>query len=259
MIRLPRPPNGIIIKKMDHFRRREDAQVLTMKGGLPRPGLPYLTDVQGSPMVTTVLLRHDLTTKPKAGSLEGILNTQIFMQAWAQVNEDGRFRHHDWTIKVDPDAVFLPSRLRTHLLDIAPASSSEKLYLVNCKQSFGLFGALEVFSREALETYIADYNMGEEARCLTELDWTMMGEDLFMKRCFDLLDIGAKSDFGLLSDGYCNDAPSPCYSGNVTFHPFKTSMSYAECFHEAATYVYICLYVFMYVRAYVCMYCLFAL
>jgi len=209
-------------------------QVLDLKPGLPKPGMGWLLDAPG-PTVRTTLLRHNLQTKPKAGSLEGILNTQIFMQAWKQVNEDGRFRHHDWTVKVDPDAVFIPHRLVAHVADIAPASKPVKIYLINCKQSFGLFGALEVISRVALEEYLADFALGDEARCKTELDWTMMGEDLWMRRCFDVLGIEHKSDFGLLSDGYCNDAPSPCVSGKVTFHPFKDSLSYAKCFKEATT------------------------
>mmetsp|Transcript_70985 Transcript_70985/g.179671 ORF Transcript_70985/g.179671 Transcript_70985/m.179671 type:complete len:589 (+) Transcript_70985:68-1834(+) len=203
-------------------------QEYTITAGLPQPGVAYLQDIQGIPSVKTTLLRQDLTTHPKAGSLEGILNTRIFMQAWKQIDEAGIFRLHDWTIKVDPDAVFLPGRLRSDLAEIAPASSSPNLYLVNCKISFGLFGAVEVFSRVALEKYIA----GTE-RCKNELDWTMMGEDLWMRKCFDLLGVQHQDDFNLLSDGYCSDAPSPCQSGKVTFHPFKSALSYLQCYTEA--------------------------
>mmetsp|Transcript_101854 Transcript_101854/g.263810 ORF Transcript_101854/g.263810 Transcript_101854/m.263810 type:complete len:592 (-) Transcript_101854:138-1913(-) len=203
-------------------------QEYTIVPGLPQPGMAYLQDVQGMASVKTTLLRHDLATHAKAGSLEGILNTRIFMQAWKQIDEAGIFRLHDWTIKVDPDAVFLPGRLRSDLAEIAPASSSPNLYLVNCKISFGLFGAVEVFSRVALEKYIA----GTE-RCKNELDWTMMGEDLWMRKCFDLLGVQHQDDFNLLSDGYCSDAPSPCQSGKVTFHPFKSALSYLQCYTEA--------------------------
>jgi len=205
-------------------------QEYTILPGLPQPGLPYLQDVPGIGSVKTTLLRQDLTTHAKAGSLEGILNTRIFMQAWKQVDEAGTFRQHDWTIKIDPDAVFLPGRLRDELAEIAPASTSPNLYLVNCKISFGLFGAVEVFSRVALEKYIA----GTE-RCKNELDWKMMGEDLWMRKCFDVLGVQHEDDFSLLSDGYCSDAPSPCQSGKVTFHPFKSALSYLQCYTEAIT------------------------
>mmetsp|Transcript_93735 Transcript_93735/g.301704 ORF Transcript_93735/g.301704 Transcript_93735/m.301704 type:complete len:594 (-) Transcript_93735:187-1968(-) len=205
-------------------------QPYTVQPGVPVPGFGDLQFVDGIAPVQTVILRRDLTTTPKAGSLEGILNTQIFMQAWHQVSEDGRFRLHDWTIKVDPDAVFFPQRLIPDLASFAPASSSPNMYLVNCKISFGLFGAVEVFSRVALETYIA----GEE-RCKNELDWTMMGEDLWMKRCLDLLAVQHADDFHILSDGYCSEQASPCQSGKVSFHPFKDALSYLQCYNEAIT------------------------
>mmetsp|Transcript_50831 Transcript_50831/g.146675 ORF Transcript_50831/g.146675 Transcript_50831/m.146675 type:complete len:677 (-) Transcript_50831:30-2060(-) len=195
--------------------------------GEPVSGSDNLLALEG-PAVRTTLLHRDLSTHSKAGSLEGILNTRIFMQAWRQIDESGRFRYHDWTVKVDPDAVFFPSRLRIDLERIAPASSAASLYIVNCEESFGLFGAVEVFSRLALETYIA----GEE-RCMHELDWTMMGEDLWMRKCFDLLGVEHENDFNVLSDGYCGDDPSPCTSGKVAFHPLKSALSYAQCYDEA--------------------------
>lgn len=205
-------------------------QKFTVQPGVPVPGWSDLQLIEGIAPVETTVLNHDLATQPKAGSLEGILNTQIFMQAWHQVNEDGRFRMHDWTIKVDPDAVFLPQRLVPDLQELAPASSSPNFYLVNCKISFGLFGAVEVFSRVALENYLA----GEE-RCKTELDWTIMGEDLWMKRCLDLLGVQHDDDFHILSDGYCSEQASPCQSGKVAFHPFKSALSYLQCYTEAIT------------------------
>lgn len=205
-------------------------QEYTIVPGLPHPGFPDLKEVQGIAPVQTTLLRHDLATHPKQGALEGILNTQIFMQAWAQLDEAGNFRQHDFVSKIDPDAVFLPGRLRNDLAKIAAPSSSPNLYLVNCKISFGLFGAVEVFSRVALEKYIAG-----EQRCKRELDWKMMGEDLWMRKCFDLLGVQHEDDFNLLSDGYCSDKPSPCQSGKVTFHPFKDALSYLKCYDEATT------------------------
>jgi len=41
------------------------------------------------------------------------LNTLVFIKAWQLVKWDGRYQKHDWTVKVDPDAVFFPERLRT--------------------------------------------------------------------------------------------------------------------------------------------------
>lgn len=199
-----------------------------LQPGVPVPGWGDLQWVDGIAPVQSVVLNIGLETHPKPGSLEGILNTEIFMQAWRQVNEDGRFRMHDWTVKVDPDAVFFPQRLVADLKAIAPASTSPNMYVVNCKISFGLFGAVEVFSRVALETYVA----GEE-KCKQSLDWTMMGEDLYMKRCMDFLGVQQADDYHMLSDGYCSEQASPCYSGKVAFHPFKSALSYLQCYTEA--------------------------
>lgn len=203
-------------------------QVYMLTPGIPVAGWGDLQFVSDVAPVQTVLLNHDLTTHPKPGSLEGILNTQIFKQAWKQINEDGRFRHYDWTVKIDPDAVFLPQRLISDLKNIAAPSDNPRLYIVNCKISFGLFGAIETFSRMALEKFIAG-----EQRCLQELNWQMMGEDLWMRRCFDLLGVDHSEDFNMLSDGYCSDEPSPCQSGKVAFHPFKSALSYYQCYNEA--------------------------
>merc|ERR1712061_40350 len=49
---------------------------------------------------------------PIGGEFHTALNTPIFIAVWKQLIKDGRFRYHGWTVKTDPDAVFLPSRLR---------------------------------------------------------------------------------------------------------------------------------------------------
>merc|ERR1711972_495569 len=59
------------------------------------------------------------------------LNTEIFLQAWQFVFYDGRFKKHDWIIKVDPDAVFFPERLRNNVRQhTSPGGAS--LFYMNC-------------------------------------------------------------------------------------------------------------------------------
>jgi len=48
------------------------------------------------------------------------LNAGVFNRVWAEVVRLGRFRRFDWTVKVDPDAVFFPERLRNVLIRRAP-------------------------------------------------------------------------------------------------------------------------------------------
>jgi hypothetical protein len=50
------------------------------------------------------------------GKWDTALNTDIFIRVWNAVSLLGRYEFHDWTVKVDPDAVFFPNRLRELLL-----------------------------------------------------------------------------------------------------------------------------------------------
>jgi len=181
------------------------------------PGPPIRID-------STVL---GISLEAKAGTKEHILNTEIFLKAWEQVKADGLYIEHDWIVKVDPDAVFFPERLRDRLVRITPAGAS--IYFRNCRLSFGLFGALEVMSRLALLSF---YDGLE--RCKQVLPWQSFGEDMFLRKCLDFLRVSPHTDFSLLSDGYCGEQPSPCVSGKVAFHPFKNVETYMRCAQEAS-------------------------
>jgi len=51
------------------------------------------------------------------------MNTGVFNRLWTRVVEIGDYRQHDWTVKVDPDAVFFPDRLRNILRRRSPMNS----------------------------------------------------------------------------------------------------------------------------------------
>merc|ERR1719266_1786395 len=40
------------------------------------------------------------------------VNTGMFVQVWKQIQSDDKYISHDWIVKVDADAVFIPYRLR---------------------------------------------------------------------------------------------------------------------------------------------------
>lgn len=173
----------------------------------------------------------DVRVKASAGTSTHFLNTDVFVRAWAKIREEGKYRDHDWVVKVDPDAVFFPSRLRKHVADISKDAYPEGAYILNCHYTDGkywFFGALEVISRQAVETYYA----GSE-RCMKELDRGVLGEDTWLRKCLDMLGAKGVEDTGVLSDGYCNEAPSPCLSGKAAFHPFKSPEAYFNCWTEA--------------------------
>jgi len=156
-------------------------------------------------------------------------NTLVFMQAWAMIKYDFRYKNHDWTIKADPDAVVLPDRMRNHL----GALNEKKLYVKNCNKYPGaigwpmMFGALEAFSRDALEEY-----MENAQKCKDDLQWQAWGEDLFMGECLNHLGVGSAFDATMVSDNVCTGVN--CADGQAgAYHPFKDEQKWMECYHTA--------------------------
>merc|ERR1719436_1472823 len=124
------------------------------------------------------------------------LNTKIFIDVWKKVFDGGRPRNHDWTAKVDPDAVFLPNRLRKILVQYP--DPPQGIYLNNCK--FGLHGPVEIFSRNAMQTYI-----GRCDECIHgRLNYTYWGEDLWMDQClWKVLNVKRVNEYSIISEDHC--------------------------------------------------------
>lgn len=166
----------------------------------------------------------------QSGAGSSWLNAGLFAQAWAAVEASGRYRRHNWIVKVDPDAVFFPERLRASLAERHPQKPG-KLLLLNCNEGDGrashrLLGAVEVLSREAVQAYFSD---GQ--RCRQELQWTEWGEDYFMQECMSLLGVPSEQDSGLLSDERCDSAP--CSEKRVAYHDYKSEESWFACWKQS--------------------------
>merc|ERR1712061_187686 len=113
------------------------------------------------------------------------VNTGLFSQVWKKINAEGNAAGYDWVVKADLDAVFIPARLRAKVAEqLVP---DQGLYFENCKYvEYGYFGNLEVFSKQAWATLMANVD-----DCYTSVDWKKgikdgkygpMGEDL-LRRC----------------------------------------------------------------------------
>merc|ERR1719188_2161959 len=130
---------------------------------------------------------------------------------------------HDFIVKVDPDAVFIPVTLKAEIRKKVPEVGRDELapalYFRNCRfqDRLWMFGAVEVLSSAAMELYF----YGRDSTCKQSLDYYNMGEDTFLSRCLDQLHVKAVEDLTLLADGYCNEAPGACTSNQVAYHPFK--------------------------------------
>jgi hypothetical protein len=203
----------------------------------------------GSGVTTTKVLdrQNDFHSvkRPKVG---GWMNTGMFVQVWKQIAADGVWSHHNWIVKVDPDAVFFPHRL-LGMLRHQPVPA-KGIYLENCKYvDYGYFGNLEVFSHKAFAVLLQNLDS-----CYQKLDWKTgikggkwgpMGEDLFAQRCMDDNGVLHTEAFGIAADGACEaDRPQnqkknkkykpDCVGSTAaTLHPFKKPAEWVKCWEEA--------------------------
>jgi hypothetical protein len=172
------------------------------------------------------------------------INSNIFIAAWKAIKDEGVWASKDWTVKVDADAVFLPTRLRDYLGKVEVTENG--IYLENCKYvSYGFFGSLEVLSHAAASTYMANLD-----DCKTSLNYLgreklygnePWGEDLFAQRCMDLHGVDKVSAFDINTDAACaawrpegqkkNKKWSPDCATTQTpaIHHFKTPKAYFDC------------------------------
>jgi len=177
-------------------------------------------------------------TKGVPGALTATwVNAPGFVIIWETLANDGTFLRHEWVVKADPDCVFVPSKLRQHLREpqfASPANVGTGVYLKNCAagpRGLQLFGSIEVVSKNAV---LAMKNAG--GICRTKIDFTLMGEDMWLQKCLDLSLVTPIGDYGrLVADGYCPGAPplEPCIKGFLAYHPMKLPEQWLKCWHEA--------------------------
>jgi len=191
------------------------------------------SEFEVAPGSITIRVNSDLKCE-KGGEFGTALNTPIFFAVWDKVFEGRRHMVHDWTVKVDPDAVFFPGRLRSLVQDKTEYSSGT--YLNNC--AHGLHGPLEVFSKLAVESWRNGRDSCTthfQQQCSGDCQW---GEDMFIDQCLQFLNTYRVDEFNQLVEDHC-DPPAnwaTCSIGNskiTAFHPFKTVEGYKKCMLSA--------------------------
>jgi hypothetical protein len=156
---------------------------------------------------------------------DSFLNTETFIIAWDTLMHSGHMWPHDFVVKVDPDAVFMPDRLRQHVLP----HLDEAVYFSNCGKYGGevlLYGSVEVFSVPALRMY------QERITTCKRLPWKGWGEDYYMQHCMNALGVANIPDEEQVGDDRCISAKCSDYT-KVAFHDFKTPEDWYDCFQEA--------------------------
>jgi len=163
----------------------------------------------------------------KGGQFGTVMNTPVFRKIWNQILHNGRYVEHDWVVKVDPDTVFLASRLR-HILRspvFSDATHGNGSVLHNCGSSF--HGPLEILSRRAMEA------LGYSMRACEHKPQ----EDFFLSLCLDMAHAHVHIRDDLLADKWCRlqgiGQKDPdwedCSSAHAAFHPFKTPEAFQQC------------------------------
>jgi len=151
------------------------------------------------------------------------LNAMTFIIAWDTLISSNALWAHDWVVKVDPDAIFLPDRLRTKLTPL----TGQPRFLLNCNEHGPkIFGALEVFSAPAIRIY------QQQIGVCKGMSWQGWGEDMYMQECMKKLDVPGVEDFALVGDSRCGFAPCTD-STRVAFHAYKDIPSWNGCYQKA--------------------------
>lgn len=192
----------------------------------------------------------------KGGLWLTMVNTEIFMKVWRKVIEEGTYAQYEWTVKADPDSVFIPSRLvrDLHSRNLSEEGEADNgMLLYNCKG--GLHGPIEVLSRNAVNSlatnsikcYAESKNirLGVHWQChtpVTDHVRTMQeacgwGEDVFLHRCLQHASVTMIEASSIMRERACKGfgfAWHDCTDSSVsTFHPFKDVTAWRDCYDRA--------------------------
>lgn len=167
------------------------------------------------------------------GEWDSVVNTEVFVKIWRQVEEDGLYKGQAWTVKADADAVFFPDRLQWKLEHMSAATDVPQ-YLKNIDFKWNFMGALEVLNRKAVDVFLDNLDS-----CQAKVGGDG-GEDYFLMTCLEDNGVGSAEDTSLLNDKYKQESGwhlfdvSPCVDGGAAaFHPYKAVESWMGC-HKVA-------------------------
>lgn len=181
-------------------------------------------------------------------------NSNVFIDVWELIKDGGWHNNFQFTVKADPDAVFLPDRLQYYLMNPPataymyappyPTDPSQGVFVTNCDEYPGwhegwpmMWGPTEVISQGALNQYYANQDF-----CMTHVKWTTLGEDTFLGKCFRALHVA--EIFLKLQDKQCGvetgvtrpltSAWPDCSDDYFyVFHPHKDYNDWLRCWNDA--------------------------
>jgi len=156
------------------------------------------------------------------GDWNSFANVESFIKVWRQVLSDGFWRDADWVIKTDPDTVWMPDRLHSHLQALRPPANTA-LYIKNSELAFGFLAPLEILSNGAVAKFEQTIDYCEQAKGTGK-----MGEDGWLKGCMDAGNVEFLSDTTILKSSFdVNECSTD--SQYVAFHPHKKVWTWSDC------------------------------
>lgn len=158
-------------------------------------------------------------------------NASVFAKTWDAIKYGTVLSQYDWVVRVEPDVVLLPDRLRKHLA----GEAGEHVYIKNCNASSvgspTMYKALEAISRAAIQKYFDN-----DAQCKRDWSPDSFVEDQFLVQCMDRLRVSSVVNLGVLDDAYCRgDGLVNCTAESAAaFHPLKSPEAWEACWSTAA-------------------------
>lgn len=149
-----------------------------------------------------------------------------FITVWGQIFADGRFRSYDWTVKIDVDALVLPTRLRGLLAYHCHLDECGPVY-VRGKSSRNS-GPIEAISLPAMKYYA-----GAGEHCASLIDHASMSASEYLAACMDSLMIERREETNLVStiDG-ANRSPD-CDKDHAAFYPVRSWALAFQCLQQS--------------------------
>lgn len=153
-------------------------------------------------------------------------NSQVFMRTWLTLLDGNQWWKYDFIAKVDPDAILFADRMRGHLA----ANTGQDVFFLNCNKYIPetMYGALEVFSKQALGVY-----KSQHGRCEKALPFAAWGEDRYMANCLEMLGVRTQPDeTNFLHDERCWGVDCGNHKA-VAFHSFKHVNTWYRCWQKS--------------------------
>lgn len=161
-------------------------------------------------------------------------NTEVFYSAWIAIRDRGAWSRYAWVIKMDPDAVLVPDRIRIRIMQRWFDGYDKRCFFRTCNRfpdnpDFPMmYGAMELLSHAALDTFFTD-----GYKCIDWFPVRSYGEDLFLTKCLQKMGVEAVDDYQIVGDDRCMDGA--CWDHTyAAFHEYKDVDGWMRCWHETS-------------------------